>query len=46
MKVSKSLLILLISMMLVACNRVSIEMGGDEEMAAVASPMISAESSA
>ena len=47
MKLSKSLPILLVSMMLVACgNQVSIEMGGDEEMAAAASPMITAESSA
>ena len=48
MKVSKSLPILLISMMLVACNdnQVLIKMGGDEEMAAMASPIITAESSA
>ena len=43
MKLSKSLPILLVSMMLVACgNQVSIEVGGDEEMAEAASPMITA----
>ncbi len=46
MKLSKSLPILLISMMLVACGNVEVQMGGGEEMAEVASPVITAESSA
>ncbi|GIS80178.1 MAG: hypothetical protein CM1200mP14_17440 [Gammaproteobacteria bacterium] len=46
MKLSKSLPILLISMMLVACGNVEVQMGGGEEMAEVASPVLTAESTA
>ena len=46
MKVFKPLAILLVSMMLAACgSRISIQAGGEEEMAEVASPEITAESS-
>ena len=47
MKLSKSLPIAFISMTLIGCgNSVQLQVGGDEEMAEVASPMITAESSA
>jgi len=46
MKVFKPLVILLVSMMLAACgSRISIQAGGEEETAEVASPEITAESS-
>ena len=47
MKLSNALPIAFISMTLIGCgNSVQLQVGGDEEMAEVASPMITAESAA